>query len=70
MTSHQLVWQLFGSWIRTIRPGILPSEQFVMTALRNTLPEFRKGTSTKANLEKFILEKVDLSRREGQLIVA
>jgi len=70
MTSHQLVWQLFGSWIRTIRPGILPSEQVVMTALRNTLPEFLKGTSTKANLEKFILEKVDLRRREGQLIVA
>ena len=70
MTSHQLVWKFFGSWIRTIRPGILPSEQIVMSALRNTLPEFLKGSSTEANIEKFILDKVDLGRAEGQRMVA
>ena len=70
MTSHQHVWKFFGSWIRTIRPGILPSEQIVMSALRNTLPEFLKGSSTEANLEKFILDKVDIGRAEGQRMVA
>ncbi len=70
MTSHQLVWKYFGSWIRTIRPGILPSEAIVMGALRNTLPEFLKGSTTEVNLEKFILDKVDLFRSEGQRMVA
>jgi hypothetical protein len=70
MTSHQLVWTFFGSWIRTIRPGILPSEQVVMVALRNTLPMFLKGSTTEENIEKFILDKVDLRRSEGQRMIA
>jgi len=70
MTSHELVWKFFGSWIRTIRPGILPSEQIVMTALRNTLPAFLKGSYSEGNIEKFILEKVDTGRAEGQRMVA
>ena len=39
-TKSKLVWRSFGSWIRTIRPGLAPSEQVVAVALRNTLPEF------------------------------
>src|ERR1019366_1156557 len=39
-TQPKLVWRSFGSWIRTIRPGLAPSEQVVAVALRNTLPEF------------------------------
>ena len=39
-TKPTLVWQSFGSWIRTVRPGLAPSEQVVAIALRNTLPEF------------------------------
>ena len=70
MTSSELVWKYFGSWIRTIRPGILPSEAIVMNALRNTLPEFLKGTTSDANIEKFILSKLDLGRTEGQRMVA
>lgn len=70
MTAHQLVWKNFGSWIRTIRPNILPSEAIVMTALRNTLPKFLKGSTTDVNIEKFILDKIDLQRPEGQRMVA
>ena len=70
MTAHQLVWKNFGSWIRTIRPNILPSEAIVMSALRNILPEFLKGSYTEPNLEKFILDKIDLARAEGQRMVA
>src|SRR5450755_2327851 len=34
------VWNSFGSWLRTIRPGVAPSEFVVAGALRHTLPEF------------------------------
>ena len=45
-TKPTLVWQSFGSWIRTIRPGLAPSEQVVAIALRNTLPEFLATAKT------------------------
>lgn len=70
MTSHQLVWKNFGSWVRTIRPNILPSEAIVMSALKNTIPQFLKANETGSNIEKFILEKLDLARTEGQRMVA
>ena len=70
MTSHQLVWKNFGSWIRTIRPNILPSEAIVMNALKNTIPEFLKANATSSNIEKFILDKLDLARSEGQRMAA
>ncbi len=35
-----LVWASFGSWLRTIRPEIPPSELAVTTALRPCLPQF------------------------------
>lgn len=41
----KLVWDLFGSWLRTIRPGIPPSEFVVANALRQTLPEFLMSCS-------------------------
>lgn len=69
MTTHQLVWKYFGSWIRTIRPNILPSEAIVMSALRNTLPEFLKDSSADSILAKFVLDKIDLGRAEGQRMV-
>jgi len=34
------VWRRFGSWLRTIRPGVAPSEQVVALALRESLPEY------------------------------
>ena len=38
-TMPTSIWRSFGSWIRTIRPGLAPSEQVTAIALRNTLPE-------------------------------
>ncbi len=35
-----LVWRSFGSWLRTIRPGVAPSELVVKTAMRSTLGGF------------------------------
>jgi hypothetical protein len=69
-TKPKLVWQSFGSWIRTVRPGLAPSEQVVAIALRNTLPEFLASAAKTSILVKFIRERLDLSRIEGTSLAA
>jgi len=64
------VWGFFGSWMRTIRPGIPPSEQVCAMALRNGLPEFLADTQDAAPLKKFLRERIDLQRAEGMQLVA
>jgi hypothetical protein len=66
----KLVWSYFGSWIRTIRPGIPPSEQIVSMALRHRLPEFLAGASNSSDLAKFISEHIDPNRIEGLRLTA
>lgn len=61
----ELVWKNFGSWIRTIRPGIPPSELVVAQALRNSFPEFIANKNSAPSFTKFLLERVDISRSEG-----
>ena len=61
----QQVWRSFGSWIRTIRPGLAPSELVVAIALRNTLPEYLAAAAKRSILVKFIRDRLDLSRSEG-----
>ena len=65
-----LVWQSFGSWIRTIRPGLAPSEQVVAIALRNTFPEFLATAAKTVILVKFLRDRLDLSRAEGTSLAA
>jgi hypothetical protein len=55
----QIVWQSFGSWLRTIRPGIPPSELVVATALRQRLPEFLLNSPTTNLFTKFIRDRQD-----------
>lgn len=69
ITCPKLVWKNFGSWIRTIREGILPSEQVTVLALRNTLPEFLADSSEEPILAEFVKEKIDLNRAEGLRMV-
>ena len=66
----QRVWGMFGSWIRTIRPGIAPSEQVVASALRYELPEFLKANSLTSTFAKFLHDRIDLDRAEGQRLVS
>ena len=68
--SPQRVWQSFGSWIRTVRPGLAPSEQVTAIAMRNTLPEFLATAAKTSILVKFIRDRIDLSRSEGTSLVA
>lgn len=58
----QLVWRSFGSWLRTIRPGIAPSERVVAMALRHSLPEFLLVNAQSHNFAKFIVERQDFDR--------
>ena len=69
-TKPTLVWQSFGSWIRTVRPGLAPSEQVVAIALRNTLPEFLASAAKPSIFVKFIRDRLDLSRTEGTSLAA
>jgi len=55
----QSVWNAFGSWLRTIRPGIPPSELVVATALRQRMPEFLLNTAESNILVKFIVQRQD-----------
>jgi len=63
-TCPRLVWASFGSWLRTIRPGIAPSEFVVATALRHSLPEFLLNTVKTNILAKFIVDRQDPDRLE------
>ena len=58
------VWRSFGSWLRTIRKGVAPSEMVVTMALRNTLSEFLLVCSGSNILAKFIEERQDRSRAD------
>jgi hypothetical protein len=64
------VWKYFGSWLRTIRPGILPSELVVALAMRHTLPVFLADSHSDHPLAKFIRERIDLTRHEGLALAA
>jgi len=59
-----LVWSSFGSWLRTIRPGIPPSELVVATAMRQCLPAFLLNCSETNILAKFIAQRQDVERYE------
>ena len=65
-----IVWSSFGSWIRTIRPDVLPSEFVTAIALKNTLPKFLSVPTEGHNLSKFILDRVDLSNSKGIRLAA
>jgi hypothetical protein len=66
----QMVWRCFGSWIRTLRSGIPPSEQVVGMALRHSLPEFLAASDKTSALAKFINDRLDLNRAEGLRLAA
>jgi hypothetical protein len=58
------VWNSFGSWLRTIRPGIPPSELVVANALRQSLPEFLLNSAPSNFLAKFIVERQNTDKLE------
>jgi hypothetical protein len=58
--SHApLVWSSFGSWLRTIRPGVCPSELVTAIALRNSLPDFLLDRSAASIFTIFLRDHID-----------
>lgn len=66
----ELVWAKFGSWLRTIRPGIPPSEYVTSLALRNSFPDFLSGSHSDATFAKFIIDKIDFSKNNPLRLAA
>src|SRR3979490_144131 len=62
VVAPKLVLDSFGSWLRTIRPGVPPSEFVVANALRQTLPEFLMGPAKNDSLTKFITDRQDTEK--------
>ena len=69
-TTPTLVWRSFGSWIKTIRPGLAPSEQVAAIALRNTFAEFLASSAKTTIFTKFLQDHIDQSRAEGAGLAA
>jgi hypothetical protein len=61
ITQTSLVWRSFGSWLRTIRPGVHPSEAVVKLALANTYPQFLADTTQTHDAAKFIRQRINLN---------
>jgi hypothetical protein len=59
VNSSNLVWKYFGSWLRTIRPGIPPSEFTTAIALKNSFFDFLAVNESYPILTKFLSEKLD-----------
>jgi hypothetical protein len=55
----KLVWASFRSWLRTIRPGIPPSELVVGHVMRETISDFLVSCVKSNSLAKFIVERQD-----------
>ena len=68
--APESIWRSFGSWIRTIRPGLAPSEQVAAITLRNTLPEFLSDDEDAPVWTKFMRDRIDLERTEGVRLIA
>jgi hypothetical protein len=62
ITQPRAVWASFGSWLRTIRPGVPPSELVVSIAMRHALPEFLVTPSDGDVFKKFLYDHMDPAR--------
>ena len=61
----QRVWNSFGSWLRTIRPGIPPSELVVANALRQSMPDFLLNAASGNSFANFVIGRQDTDKMEA-----
>jgi hypothetical protein len=57
-----LVWKSFGSWLRTMRTNLEPSEMVVAQALSNRFPYFLADLNKEHFLRKFLEDKLEPER--------
>jgi len=62
ITFREEIWKKFGSWLRTMRKDISPSEAVTALALRHSLPEYLLNLDKQHILRKFLKDKIDWSR--------
>ncbi len=62
------VWQSFGTWMRTIRKDIAPSEAVTSEALRQSFPELLQSRADPCSFKKFIATKLDPARTLSHLL--
>ena len=62
------VWQSFGTWMRTIRKDIAPSEAVTSEALRQSMLEFLKSKVDPMHFKKFLATKLDPDRITAKLM--
>jgi hypothetical protein len=58
------VWRAFRSWLRTIRPGLPPSELVVAHALRSSLPGFSREEGLGPEMTKILRPYLNPARAE------
>ena len=63
-------WNSFGSWLRTIRPGIPPSELVVAITLRQSLPDFLLNAPKSSIFTKFVTERQDTNKMQAFRLAA
>ncbi|MDC0435249.1 hypothetical protein OAM69_06385 [bacterium] len=61
----ELVWQSFGSRLRTIRKGVAPLELVVSMSLSNTVSEFLIAGRHFNSLAKFIIGHQAIDKHDG-----
>ena len=64
-TQSTLVGRDFGSWLRTARSPLCPSEFVVVCSLRHSLPEFLSASPEGTSFDLFLRQRLDLDRIEG-----
>lgn len=69
-TVPHLIFASFGSYFRTIRPGIVPSEAMVAISLQNNLPYLLGDNAPDPILAKFILERLDWEQVQTKRFIA
>jgi hypothetical protein len=62
------VWQSFGTWMRTIRKDIAPSEAVTSEALRQSMLEFLKSKVDPMHFKKFLSTKLDPDKITAKLL--
>jgi hypothetical protein len=67
---RETVWDMFKSWLRTMKKNLVPSEMVVAHAMKSSFCEFLLDTSTERELKKFILDRAVYERIPGLQMTA
>ena len=62
LNFRTVVWEYFGSWLRTMKPSAPPSEAVVAQSLRSSLPEYLASVDDDHGLKKIIVDNADIER--------